>query len=98
MIQTFRHKGVERFFRSGSRAGIQGRAVTLFIPRKNCPNERSHFYLAKFIDRVNHDTLIGRLKKRIDDVGVIRLVRAYLDARIMDGGVMVDRHWLRGAG
>lgn len=23
MIRTFRHKGIERFFRSGSRAGIQ---------------------------------------------------------------------------
>ena len=31
--------------------------------------------LAKFFDRVNHDTLIGRLKRRIDDAGVIRLIR-----------------------
>lgn len=48
--------------------------------------------LAKFFDRVNHDILIGRLRKRIDDAGVIRLVRAYLNAGIMDGGVVVDRH------
>lgn len=48
--------------------------------------------LAKFFDRVNHDILIGRLRKRIDDVGVIRLIRAYLNAGIMDGGVVVDRH------
>jgi RNA-directed DNA polymerase len=48
--------------------------------------------LAKFFDRVNHDILIDRLKSRIDDAGVIRLVRAYLNAGIMDGGVMVDRH------
>ena len=48
--------------------------------------------LAKFFDRVNHDILIDRLNRRIDDAGVIRLVRAYLNAGIMDGGVVVDRH------
>ncbi len=48
--------------------------------------------LAKFFDRVNHDILIGRLRKRIDDAGVLRLTRAYLNAGIMDGGVVVDRH------
>jgi RNA-directed DNA polymerase len=48
--------------------------------------------LAKFFDRVNHDILIDRLGKRIDDTGVIRLVRAYLNAGIMDGGVVVERY------
>lgn len=48
--------------------------------------------LAKFFDRVNHDILIDRLQRRIDDAGVIRLVRAYLNAGIMDGGVVVERH------
>jgi len=48
--------------------------------------------LAKFFDRVNHDILIDRLTRRIDDAGVIRLVRAYLNAGIMDGGVVVERH------
>ena len=48
--------------------------------------------LAKFFDRVNHDILIDRLGKRIDDAGVIRLVRAYLNAGILDGGVVVERH------
>lgn len=48
--------------------------------------------LAKFFDRVNHDILINRLQRRIDDAGVIRLVRAYLNAGIMDGGVVVERH------
>jgi RNA-directed DNA polymerase len=47
--------------------------------------------LSKFFDRVNHDILIDRLKKRVDDVGVIRLVRAYLNAGIMDGGVVAER-------
>ena len=47
--------------------------------------------LEKFFDRVNHDILIDRLRKRIDDSGVIRLIRAYLNAGIMDGGVVMER-------
>ena len=48
--------------------------------------------LAKFFDRVNHDILIDRLNRRIGDAGVIRLIRAYLNAGIMDGGVVSERH------
>lgn len=48
--------------------------------------------LEKFFDRVNHDILIDRLRKRIPDAGVIRLIRAYLNSGIMDGGVVMERH------
>jgi len=48
--------------------------------------------LEKFFDRVNHDILIDRLHKRIDDAGVIRLVRAHLNAGVMDGGVALERY------
>lgn len=48
--------------------------------------------LAQFFDRVNHDILIDRLRKRIDDAGVIRLIRAYLNSGIMDHGVVQSRH------
>ena len=47
--------------------------------------------LEKFFDRVNHDILIDRLQKRIDDAGVIRLIRAYLNSGIMDAGVTQQR-------
>lgn len=47
--------------------------------------------LSKFFDRVNHDILIDRLRKRVNDAGIIRLVRAYLNAGIMDGGVVIER-------
>jgi len=47
--------------------------------------------LSKFFDRVNHDILIDRLRKRVNDPGLIRLVRAYLNAGIMDGGVITRR-------
>jgi len=48
--------------------------------------------LSKFFDRVNHDILIDRLRKRIDDAEVIRLIRAYLNSGIMDHGVVQSRH------
>ncbi|HWT18019.1 MAG TPA: reverse transcriptase domain-containing protein, partial [Variovorax sp.] len=38
--------------------------------------------LAKFFDRVNHDILMDRLKRRIPDQAVLRLIRAYLNAGI----------------
>ena len=47
--------------------------------------------LSKFFDRVNHDILIDRLQKRIDDAGVIRLIRAYLNSGIMVHGVVLSR-------
>jgi len=47
--------------------------------------------LEKFFDRVNHDILIDRLKKRIDAAGIIRLIRAYLNSGIMSDGVVLER-------
>jgi RNA-directed DNA polymerase len=47
--------------------------------------------LEKFFDRVHHDILIDRLRKRVADGGVVRLVRAYLTSGIMDGGVLMER-------
>lgn len=48
--------------------------------------------LEKFFDRVNHDILIDRLRKCIDDAGVIRLIRAYLNSGIMSDGVVLERY------
>jgi len=48
--------------------------------------------LEKFFDRINHDILIDRLRRRIDDAGVIRLIRAYLNGGILQDGVVVERH------
>lgn len=47
--------------------------------------------LEKFFDRVSHDILIDRLQKRIEDAGVIRLIRAYLNSGIMSNGVVQKR-------
>ncbi len=48
--------------------------------------------LEKFFDRVNHDILIDRLRKRINDAGIIRLIRAYLNSGIMSDGVVLERY------
>ena len=48
--------------------------------------------LEKFFDRVNHDILMDRLQKRIEDAGVIRLIRAYLNSGIMERWRGAERH------
>lgn len=48
--------------------------------------------LAQFFDRVNHDILMERLARRIADRGVLRLIRRYLQAGILEGGVKIERH------
>lgn len=48
--------------------------------------------LEKFFDRVNHDVLMDRLSKRIDDQDVLRLTRRYLQAGIMVQGVVQERY------
>ncbi|MGH8631208.1 MAG: group II intron reverse transcriptase/maturase, partial [Burkholderiales bacterium] len=47
--------------------------------------------LEKFFDRVNHDILMDRLAKRIEDKAVLRLIRRYLEAGIMGNGVVMER-------
>jgi RNA-directed DNA polymerase len=48
--------------------------------------------LEKFFDRVNHDVLMARLAKRVEDRRLLRVIRRYLEAGIMADGVVVERH------
>lgn len=47
--------------------------------------------LAKFFDEVNHDRLIMRIKKRVNDRGLLKLLRKYLKSGIMVEGVTTLR-------
>jgi len=44
--------------------------------------------LEKFFDRVNHDMLMGRVAKRVSDKRLLKLVRAFLCAGVMENGLV----------
>jgi len=44
--------------------------------------------LEKFFDRVNHDRLMGRIMQRENDRTVIKLIRSFLTAGVMENGLV----------
>ena len=46
--------------------------------------------LEKFFDRVNHDILMARLARRIDDKRLLKIIRRFLEAGLMKDGVCVE--------
>ena len=44
--------------------------------------------LEKFFDRVNHDILMGLVAKRVADPRLLRLIRCFLSAGVLDGGLV----------
>jgi RNA-directed DNA polymerase len=44
--------------------------------------------LEKFFDRVNHDKLMGQIAKRIADKRLLKLIRAFLNAGVMENGLV----------
>jgi len=44
--------------------------------------------LEKFFDRVNHDKLMSKIAKRINDKHLLKLIRAFLSAGVMEGGLV----------
>jgi RNA-directed DNA polymerase len=47
--------------------------------------------LEKFFDRVNHDILMARVARRVKDKRLLRVIRRYLQAGIMVGGIETAR-------
>lgn len=47
--------------------------------------------LKSFFDRVNHDKLMGIIRKKIKDVALLRLIRRFLQSGILLGGVEQSR-------
>src|SRR5262250_3289751 len=44
--------------------------------------------LEKFFDRVNHDKLMGQIVKRVEDKRLRKLIRAFLNAGVMENGLV----------
>jgi RNA-directed DNA polymerase len=44
--------------------------------------------LEKFFDRVNHDILMGLVAKRVADKRLLKLIRGFLTAGVLDGGLV----------
>ena len=44
--------------------------------------------LEKFFDRVNHDILMGLIAKRVADKRLLKLIRGFLTAGVLDGGLV----------
>jgi len=47
--------------------------------------------LEKFFDQVNHDVLMARVVRKVKDERVLKLIRRYLEAGLMEGGVVSAR-------
>ena len=47
--------------------------------------------LEKFFDRVNHDVLMAKVERHVEDKRVLRLIRRYLEAGVMSGGIASRR-------
>ena len=47
--------------------------------------------LEKFFDRVHHDVLMSRLARRIEDKRILKLIRRFLQAGMLEGGVVSQR-------
>jgi RNA-directed DNA polymerase len=73
-----------------------------FRPRRSAHQavERAQAYIAsghavvvdidleKFFDRVNHDILMGLVAKRVADKRILKLIRGFLNAGVMEGGLV----------
>lgn len=74
-----------------------------FRPKRGCKDaiKKAKYYvnekydyvvdidIEKFFDRVNHDKLMNRLKQKIGDERLLKLIRCYLKAGVMLNGVCV---------
>ena len=47
--------------------------------------------LEKFFDKVNHDILMARVARRVRDKTLLRLIRRYLEAGMMQEGIVEAR-------
>ena len=70
-----------------------GRSAHQAVKRAQEPIQAGYAYvvdldLEKFFDRVNHDTLMGLVAKRVADKRLLKLIRGFLTAGVLDGGLV----------
>jgi len=47
--------------------------------------------LEKFFDQVNHDIAMSRIARKVEDKRILKLIRRYLQAGLMEGGIVTQR-------
>ena len=70
-----------------------GRSAHQAVERAQAYNASGHAVvvdidLEKFFDRVNHDILMGLIAKRVTDKRILKLIRGYLTAGVLEGGLV----------
>ena len=97
LIQQAIHQIIQRFFEpdfSEFSFGFRPRrhAAMAVLQAKEYIREGRRYVvdmdLEKFFDKVNHDILMERVRRKISDPRVLTLIRRYLKSGIMEGGVV----------
>lgn len=86
----------EPSFSDGSFGFRPGRSAHQAVARARKHVAEGHRFvvdidLAKFFDRVNHDLLMSRVARKIEDKRLLHLLRRLLTAGLMSGGVVSPR-------
>lgn len=86
----------EETFSTHSYGFRPGRSAAQAVQQARNPIEEGRRWvvdvdLEKFFDRVNHDILMSRLARKVEDKRILKLIRSYLQAGIMEGGITTAR-------
>jgi RNA-directed DNA polymerase len=83
----------DRTFSDGSYGFRPGRSAHQAVAQAQQYIAQGHSWcvdldLEKFFDRVNHDKLMGQVAKRVADKRLLKLIRAFLNAGVMENGLV----------